>query len=147
MYSSLQPRRRARHSIDPLDDRPWIVADLHMHTSWSHDCSIDAAELVDHAEAEGLGAIAVTDHNVFGGALEAADHARGRQLIVIPGEEVKTDGQGEVIGLFLEREIPRGMSFGGHGRRDPRARRPRLRSPSVRPACTRFRTRGRCTGT
>jgi predicted metal-dependent phosphoesterase TrpH len=111
VYSSLQPRRRARHSIDPLDDRPWIVADLHMHTSWSHDCSIDAAELVDHAEAEGLGAIAVTDHNVFGGALEAADHARGRQLIVIPGEEVKTDGQGEVIGLFLEREIPRGMSW------------------------------------
>ena len=31
--------------------------------------------------------------------------------IVIPGEEVKTDDQGEVIGLFLEREIPRGMSF------------------------------------
>jgi predicted metal-dependent phosphoesterase TrpH len=111
VYSSLQPRRRARHSIDPLDDRPWIIADLHMHTSWSHDCSIDAAELVDHAEAEGLGAIAVTDHNVFGGALEAADYARDRDLIVIPGEEVKTDGQGEVIGLFLEREIPRGMGW------------------------------------
>ena len=79
-----------------------------MHTSWSHDCSIDAAELVDHAEAEGLGAIAVTDHNVFGGALETVDYARGRELIVIPGEEVKTDDQGEVIGLFLEREIPRG---------------------------------------
>jgi len=30
---------------------------------------------------------------------------------VIPGEEVKTDGQGEVIGLFLEQEIPRGLSF------------------------------------
>jgi hypothetical protein len=82
-----------------------------MHTSWSHDCSIDALELVDHAEADGLGAIAVTDHNVFGGALEALDHAAGRDLVVIPGEEVKTDTQGEVIGLFLEREIPRGMSF------------------------------------
>jgi predicted metal-dependent phosphoesterase TrpH len=66
---------------------------------------------VDYAEAIGLGAIAVTDHNVFGGALEAVDAARGRNLIVIPGEEVKTDGQGEVIGLFLEQEIPRGMSF------------------------------------
>ena len=30
---------------------------------------------------------------------------------MIPGEEVKTDGQGEVIGLFLSEEIPRGMSF------------------------------------
>src|SRR5215217_6686440 len=75
-------------------------------------CSIDPAELVDHAEAEGLGAIAVTDHNVFGGALEVADLARGRDLTVIPAEEVKTDTQGEVIGLFLSQEIPRGMPFG-----------------------------------
>jgi hypothetical protein len=112
IYTSLGSRRRKRrHAEQPLADRPWILADLHMHTSWSHDCSIDAAELVDHAEAEGLGAIAVTDHNVFGGALEAADYARTRELIVIPGEEVKTDGQGEVIGLFLQHEIPRGLGF------------------------------------
>ena len=112
IYNALGSRRRKGRRAEPLADRPWIVADLHMHTSWSHDCSIDAAELVDHAEAEGLGAIAVTDHNVFGGALETVDYARGRDLVVIPGEEVKTDNQGEVIGLFLEREIPRGLSFG-----------------------------------
>jgi len=115
LYTSLGSRRRTnvtRARSAPLADRPWIVADLHMHTNWSHDCSIDAAELIDHAEAEGLGAIAVTDHNVFGGALEAADLARDRDLIVIRGEEVKTDGQGEVIGLFLDDEIPRGLSFG-----------------------------------
>jgi predicted metal-dependent phosphoesterase TrpH/glycosyltransferase involved in cell wall biosynthesis len=112
LYGSLTTRRRTRkRQADPLADRPWIVADLHMHTSWSHDCSTDPAELVDHAEAEGLGAIAVTDHNVFGGALETLDCAEGRDLIVIPGEEVKTDGQGEVIGLFLQQEIPRGMPF------------------------------------
>ena len=114
LYTSLLTRRRGRprrRQADPLADRPWIVADLHMHTSWSFDCTIEPAELVDYAEAEGLGAIAVTDHNVFGGALETVDEARGRDLIVIPGEEVKTDNQGEVIGLFLEREIPRGMTF------------------------------------
>jgi predicted metal-dependent phosphoesterase TrpH len=112
LYGALASRRRPRRRHgDPLAGRPWILADLHMHTSWSHDCSTDAAELVDHAEAEGLGAIAVTDHNAFGGALEAADYARDRQLVVIPGEEVKTDGQGEVIGLFLQKEIPRGLSF------------------------------------
>ena len=93
-------------------ERDWIVADLHLHTNWSHDCSIDVDELLDHAEAQGLGAIAVTDHNVFGGALEAVERARGRRLVVIPGEEVKTADQGEVIGLFLREEIPRGMSFG-----------------------------------
>ena len=112
IYGSLGGRRRARRRDgDPLADRPWILADLHMHTSWSHDCSIEVDELLDHAEAEGLGAIAITDHNVFGGALEAVEKARGRELIVIPGEEVKTDDQGEVIGLFLNEEIPRGMSF------------------------------------
>ncbi|HWE80865.1 MAG TPA: glycosyltransferase [Gaiellaceae bacterium] len=115
LYTRLTKLRRGtprKHSDDPLSDRPWIVADLHMHTSWSFDCTVDPAELVDHAEAEGLGAIAVTDHNLFGGALEVLDEARDRDLVVIPGEEIKTDGQGEVIGLFLEREIPRGMSFG-----------------------------------
>ena len=110
LYRGLGKRRR-RSAAEPLADRPWIVTDLHMHTSWSHDCSIDASELVDYAVGEGLGAIAVTDHNVFGGALEAADYAADKELIVIPGEEVKTDNQGEVIGLFLEREIPRGMTF------------------------------------
>ena len=30
---------------------------------------------------------------------------------MIPGEEVKTDRDGEVIGLFLREEIPRGMTF------------------------------------
>ncbi len=112
VYARIGGRRRGqRRGAEPLADREWIVADLHMHTSYSGDCSIPVADLLDHAEAEGLGAIAVTDHNVFAGALEAVELARTRSLIVIPGEEVKTDNQGEVIGLFLEHEIPRGMSF------------------------------------
>jgi len=111
VYASIRRRRRAGARSTPLEDRDWILADLHMHTSWSHDCSIEVDELLDHAEAQGLGAIAVTDHNVLGGALEAVERARGRRLLVIPGEEVKTDGQGEVIGLFLSEEIPRGLSF------------------------------------
>jgi predicted metal-dependent phosphoesterase TrpH len=112
LYADVSARRRpSRRDGDPLAGRDWIVADLHMHTSWSHDCQIDVEELLDHAEAEGLGAIAVTDHNAFGGAREAVDLARGRGLTIIPGEEIKTDGQGEVIGLFLKDEIPRGLSF------------------------------------
>jgi len=116
VYTSVGRRRRTSQqsvtkSDEPLGDRDWILADLHMHTSWSADCSIEVEDLLTYAEHAGLGAIAVTDHNVFGGALEAVELARDRDLIVIPGEEIKTDGQGEVIGLFLEEEIPRGMSF------------------------------------
>ena len=151
-----EPLRRAGHAGagaaaggrgDPLADRDWISCDLHMHTSWSHDCSIDAEELLDHAEAEGLGAIAVTDHNVFGGALEAVELARGRDLIVIPGEEVKTDGQGEVIGLFLQRGDPARHVLRRHDRGDPRRRTGSSTSPTRSTGCTRSRTRRRCTGT
>jgi predicted metal-dependent phosphoesterase TrpH/glycosyltransferase involved in cell wall biosynthesis len=112
LYRRLGGRRRLQGSdADPLGERDWIAVDLHLHTSWSHDCAVTPEELLDQAEAEGLGAIAVTDHNVFGGALETVELARGRDVVVIPGEEVKTKGQGEVIGLFLSEEIPKGMSF------------------------------------
>jgi hypothetical protein len=118
VYSTLVRKRRRRpdsergHDGDPLADRDWIAVDLHLHTDWSHDCSIPAEELLEHAERIGLGGIAVTDHNTFGGALEAVELAMTRDLVVIAGEEVKTRDQGEVIGLFLQEEIPRGLSFG-----------------------------------
>jgi len=111
LYRRLAGRRRTGATEPVLAERDWILCDLHMHTSWSHDCSVEVDELLDYAEEQGLGAIAVTDHNAFGGALEAVEKARGRSLVVIPGEEIKTDAQGEVIGLFLTEEIPRGMSF------------------------------------
>lgn len=111
-YRELARKRRPpRRDPDPLGGRDWVLVDLHMHTRWSHDCSVEVPDLLDHAERLGLGAIAVTDHNAFAGAREAAELAAGRDLVVIKGEEVKTNGQGEVIGLFLQDEIPRGLPF------------------------------------
>ena len=114
LYGTVLRKRRhvaAAGPLDPLADRPLVLADLHMHTEHSHDCAVPVQDLLDHAERIGLGAIAVTDHNVFSGAQEAVELARDRALTVIPGEEVKTDA-GEVIGLFLSEEIARGMSMG-----------------------------------
>ena len=113
IYTDLMTRRRPSSRpgrTEPLGERPWILCDLHMHTEFSHDCSVPVPELLDEAERLGLGAIAVTDHNVFGGARLAAELAQERELIVIPGEEMKTE-RGEVIGLFLEEEIPAGLSM------------------------------------
>jgi predicted metal-dependent phosphoesterase TrpH len=110
VYRRVVSRRRRAAGADPLADRPFVLCDLHMHTEHSYDCSVPVPELLDQAEAQGLGAIAVTDHNVFGGAREALELARDRDLVVIPGEEVKTTA-GEVIGLFLREEVPRGMSM------------------------------------
>ncbi len=86
-----------------------IDVDLHMHTDHSSDCATPVEVLLATAKARGLGAIAVTDHNVVSGAFEAQAKASGIKVIV--GEEVKTADQGEVIGLFLRELIPRGLTL------------------------------------
>jgi predicted metal-dependent phosphoesterase TrpH len=110
LYESVLGRRRkvVRPPAEPLADREFILADLHMHTDHSHDCAVPVADLLDYAEGQGLGAIAITDHNVFTGAQQAAELSHGRKLTVIPGEEIKTE-KGEVIGLFLDEQIERGL--------------------------------------
>ena len=80
-----------------------------MHTDHSYDCATPVEVLLAEARARGLGAIAVTDHNEISGAHAARAQADGIEVIV--GEEVKTAEQGEVIGLFIEEKIPRGMTL------------------------------------
>jgi len=98
------PTVRAR-----LSERPLIDVDLHMHTDHSYDCATPVEVLLAEAAARGLGAIAVTDHNEISGAKEAREKAVGVKVIV--AEEVKTANQGEVIGLFIEDKIPRGLTL------------------------------------
>jgi predicted metal-dependent phosphoesterase TrpH/glycosyltransferase involved in cell wall biosynthesis len=92
-----------------LRHRRFIHCDLHMHTDHSPDCATPVDVLLDTAKRRGLGAIAVTDHNEISGALAARERANGIKVIV--SEEVKTEHEGEVIGLFIEEKIPRGMSL------------------------------------
>jgi predicted metal-dependent phosphoesterase TrpH len=114
-------RRLLARRHDPTGDpelraelarRPLIEVDLHMHTDHSGDCATPVEVLLETARDRGLGAIAITDHNEVSGALEAREIARGMDdLKVIVAEEVKTAEQGEVIGLFLEEKIPKGLSM------------------------------------
>jgi predicted metal-dependent phosphoesterase TrpH len=95
-----------------IAERPLIEVDLHMHTDHSPDCATPVEVLLETARDRGLGAIAITDHNEVSGALEARRIAAEMgDLKVIVAEEVKTAEQGEVIGLFLEEKIPRGMTM------------------------------------
>jgi predicted metal-dependent phosphoesterase TrpH len=119
IYRSLAARRHSLHGEEALHRRlarrKLIDVDLHMHTDHSHDCATPVEVLLDTARERGLGAIAVTDHNEISGALEASkqaaelDPAHPQKVIV--AEEVKTADQGEVIGLFIEHKIPRGLSL------------------------------------
>jgi predicted metal-dependent phosphoesterase TrpH len=119
IYRDLAGRRHPR-SGDPavarrLEGRALIDVDLHMHTDHSPDCATPVEVLLATARAQGLGAIAVTDHNEISGALEARAQAGASgphpPVKVIVAEEIKTAGQGEVIGLFIEEKIPRGLSL------------------------------------
>jgi hypothetical protein len=117
IYRDLSARRHDPDG-DPelrerLAGRPLIDVDLHMHTDHSYDCATPVEVLLATAQERGLGAIAVTDHNEISGAITAREHAReaGVDVRVIVGEEVKTADQGEVIGLFIEELIPRGMTL------------------------------------
>ncbi len=92
-----------------LAERNFVHVDLHMHTDHSPDCATPVDTLLHTAKSVGLGAIAITDHNEISGALEARERANGIKVIV--AEEVKTADQGEVIGLFIEEKIPRGMTL------------------------------------
>jgi predicted metal-dependent phosphoesterase TrpH/glycosyltransferase involved in cell wall biosynthesis len=94
-----------------LRTRKLIDVDLHMHTDHSGDCATPVEHLLATAREQGLGAIAVTDHNEVSGAFEAAEKAAEFGVKIIIGEEVKSATQGEVIGLFLKEKIPRGLSL------------------------------------
>jgi len=98
-----------------LARRSLIDVDLHMHTDHSSDCATPVEVLLATAREQGLGAIAITDHNEISGALLAREQAEASStnppVKVIVAEEVKTAEQGEVIGLFIEEKIPRGLTL------------------------------------
>ncbi len=115
LYGEVAARRHPPRADGPvrarLAARPVIDVDLHMHTDHSSDCATPVDVLLATAREQGLGAIAVTDHNEISGALDARAKAEEYGVKVIVGEEVMTGTQGEVIGLFLEEKIPRGMTL------------------------------------
>ena len=83
-----------------------VRVDLHSHTRYSFDSAMPPAVLVDRCVRRGITCLAVTEHNTIAGALAVREIAPFK---VIVGEEIKTN-RGEIIGLFLREEVPRGLS-------------------------------------
>lgn len=82
--------------------------DLHCHTSASFDSLARPGDVVRAAAVRGLTHLVVTDHDRIDGAIAARDAAPDG-LTVIVGEEIKTR-DGDLIGAFLERAVPPGLS-------------------------------------
>ena len=83
-----------------------VRIDLHVHTRHSHDSAAPVDSVLRRCVDSGLGLVAITDHDNIRGGLEARE--RGG-LPVIVGEEIKS-ARGDVIGLFLEENVPPRLS-------------------------------------
>ena len=85
-----------------------IRVDLHLHTSTSFDCDVPPEQVVDHGRRLGISPVALTDHDTVRAALKLKTRYPGG---VIVGQEVATR-RGELIGLFLDRQIPKQLQPG-----------------------------------
>ncbi|MGB0383573.1 MAG: PHP domain-containing protein [Ardenticatenaceae bacterium] len=81
--------------------------DLHLHTFRSFDSLNSYESIIRYVQLRGLDGIAVTDHNTMRGAFELAKIA---PFPVILAEEIRT-AEGEVIGYFMQEEIPQGLGL------------------------------------
>ena len=93
--------------------RALAFADFHIHNRFSRDSILSEDKFIRVALERGLTHVAVTNHNNVEGAIAVRDRAAAlgvdEQLTVILGEEVSTS-DGEVVGIFLQRTIPRGLT-------------------------------------
>lgn len=86
-----------------------IKLDLHVHSEYSFD-SINKASDFELAFKSGkIDQIAITDHDEIKGALKFADQFGPNRVIV--GEEIRTTNGPDVIGLFIQKFVPKGLTL------------------------------------
>ena len=90
----------------PPRTRRMLKADLHTHTYFSPDALTSPEKYVRTCLERRINCVAVTDHNAIAGALAVQKLATFKVII---GEEVESR-EGEIIGLFLQEEVPGGLS-------------------------------------
>ena len=82
------------------------MVDMHTHSHRS-DGSLSPAQLLRAAEAAGVTAVALCDHNTVAGLPEFMEAAQGSAVEAIAGTEFSVDYQGKelhIVALFLPRE-------------------------------------------
>jgi predicted metal-dependent phosphoesterase TrpH len=90
-------------------------ADIHVHTKYSGiarlgflrfpESVVEPQDAVRKARSVGLRVLCITDHNTIFGASKAQEYAKENDIDVVIGEEISTL-DGEIIGLYLNEEIP-----------------------------------------
>lgn len=87
----------------------WSKADLHIHSDHSDGLG-KIPEIMEYVQHHtDLKVIAITDHNTIEGALFAQSLSELYDFEVVIGEEVSSKA-GHILGLFLQQDVPAGMS-------------------------------------
>ena len=83
------------------------LIDLHTHSTCS-DGSMTPRELVAHAKASGIAAIALSDHDGFDGVREAMEEGERLGVEVIPAIELSviSDTETHILGYFIDPDSP-----------------------------------------
>lgn len=84
-----------------------VKVDMHMHSERSPDSRMRPAQQARRIKETGLDVVCATDHNTIEGGLRLREIADGFRVIV--GEEILSR-DGEIIGLFLEKDVPPRLS-------------------------------------
>src|SRR5216117_1923476 len=80
---------------------------MHTHCEASPDSRTKVAEQARAVRTAGIDIICATYHNTIDGALRLRELADGFRVVI--GEEISSR-DGEIIGLFLDRAVPRDLS-------------------------------------
>ena len=104
---------REARAAEGAGRRALAFADFHVHTRASRDSLLSEDRFIRLALERGLTHVAITNHNNVEGAVAVRDRVAAlgaeERLHVILGEEVSS-AEGEIVGLFLTRTIPAGLS-------------------------------------
>jgi len=87
-----------------------LSVELHAHSSLSYDGRDPVELLLAQAQAVGLDALAVTDHDEIDASLEAAELAPEYGLVGIPGMEVTSEA-GHVLAFGITELVPEGLPY------------------------------------
>jgi predicted metal-dependent phosphoesterase TrpH len=82
-----------------------MKCDFHIHSCYSYDSASRPKDIVDTAIKRGIQCVAVTDHGNMDGSVKAAEYAKGKPILAILSEEVKSK-QGDILALNIKEPIP-----------------------------------------
>jgi predicted metal-dependent phosphoesterase TrpH len=112
MESQSVAGKKTHHSTTGLarNDSGIVRFDLHLHSHYSSDSTIPVHAIVQSWQQTGILPL-VCDHNTIAGSVHVFHEIRrlDPDIPKVLAEEVLTS-EGEIIGLFLQDEIPQGLS-------------------------------------